>query len=119
MTSINFERVSFFLEQIKEYVELQWIGTFNINEIHELKDLDYDYIFCFSSRIYNMLHGQSLPVIHINFFVDSSDVEKLLTYGFSTRKHRFPAARFVSEIGGKSEAEMEAYLKENYGDHFV
>ncbi|WP_367568440.1 helix-turn-helix domain-containing protein [Lacrimispora sp.] len=119
MTSINFERVSFFLELIKEYVELQWMGTLNINEIHELKDLDYDYIFCFSSRIYNMLHGQNLPVIHINFFVGSSDVEKLLTYGFSTRKHRFPAARFVSEIGGKSEAEMEAYLKENYGDHFV
>ncbi len=119
MTSINFERVSFFLEQTKEYVELQWMGTLNINEIHKLKDMDYDYIFCFSSRIFNILHSQNLPVIRMNFFVDSSDMKTLLTHGFSTRKHRFLTASFVSEIGGKSEPEMEAYLKENYGDYFV
>ncbi len=119
MTSINFERVSFFLEQIKEYVELQWMGTLNINEIHRLKDLDYDYIFCFSSRIFNILHAHNLPVIRMNFFVDNSDMKTLLANGFSTRKHRFLTTSFVSEIGGKSESEMEAYLKENYGDYFV
>lgn len=119
MTSINFERVSFFLEQTKEYVELQWMGTLNINEIHKLKGMDYDYIFCFSSRIFNLLNSQDLPVIRMNFFVDSSDMETLLARGFSTRKHRFLTASFVSEIGGKSEPEIEAYLKENYGDYFV
>ena len=34
MTSINFERVSFFLEQLREHISFQWISTLNINEIH-------------------------------------------------------------------------------------
>ncbi len=55
----------------------------------------------------------------MNFFVDSSDMKTLLANGFSTRKHRFLTTSFVSEIGGKSESEIEAYLKENYGDYFV
>lgn len=119
MTSINFERVSFFLEQLREYVSFQWVGTLNINEIYKLTDLEYDYIFCFSSRIFNILTDKKLPVIRMNFFLDSSDIEGLGTYGFSTLKHRFLTAGFVAEIAGKSEMEMEAYLKENYSDYFV
>lgn len=119
MTSINFERVSFFLEQLREHVSLQWMETLNINEIHRLKSLEYDHIFCFSSRIYNLLNHQGLPVIRMNFFVDDSDIQLLLSYGFSTLKHRFLTAGFVAEIAGKNESEMEAYLKEHYSDYFI
>ncbi len=119
MTSINFERVSFFLEQIREHVALEWMGTLNINEIHKLEELEYDYILCFSSRIYNLLHAQNLPVLRMNFFVEDKDIELLLKHGFSTLKHRFLASSFVLEIAGKDEGEVVEYLKENYGDYFV
>lgn len=119
VTSINFERVSFFLEQIGEYVALEWVGTLNINEIHKLDELEYDCIFCFSSRIFNILSAQNLSVIRINFFVDDSDIDLLLSQGFTTLKHRFLTSGFVSEIAGKSETEIECYLKENYGDYFI
>lgn len=119
VTSINFERVSFFLEQIREHVALEWMGTLNINEIHKLEEMDYDYILCFSSRIYNLLNAQSLPVLRMNFFVEDSDIELLLKHGFSTQKHRFLISSFVMEIAGKSEGEIVEYLKENYGDYFV
>lgn len=119
MTSINFERVSFFLELLGEYVAFRWIGTLNINEIHKLEELDYDHIFCFSSRIFNILSAQDLPVIRINFFVDNSDIDRLLGYGFTTLKHRFLTAGFVSEIAGKPEGELADYLKQQYPDYFV
>ena len=119
VTSINFERVSFFLEQIREYVALEWKGTFNINEIHRLEELEYDCIFCFSSRIFNILNAQNLPVIRLNFFVSQDDIDRLLARGFSTLKHRFLASSFVLELAGKSEREIVEYLKEQYGDYFV
>lgn len=119
VTSINFERVSFFLEQIREYVALEWKGTFNINEIHRLEELEYDCIFCFSSRIYNILSAQNLPVIRLNFFVSQEDIDRLLARGFSTLKHRFLTSSFVLELAGKSEREIVEYLKEQYGDYFV
>lgn len=119
VTSINFERVSFFLEQIREHVALEWMGTLNINEIHLLEELEYDCIFCFSSRIYNILSAQDLPVIRLNFFVGREDIDLLLQRGFSTLKHRFLASGFVLELAGKSQREMVEYLKEQYGDYFV
>ena len=119
VTSINFERTSFFLEQLREYVSIQWIGTFNINEIYKLAELDYDYIFCFSTRIFNILSAQNLPVIRMNFFVTSSDVRRLIDYGFTTRKNRFLTSSFVLEIAGKSEQEIADYLSRHYSDYFV
>lgn len=119
VTSISFERVSFFLEQIREFVSLQCEETLNINEIHRLNDLDYDYIFCFSSRIYNILNAQNLPVIRINFFVEGHDIDRLLLYGFTTLKHRFLASAFALELSGKNDEEIVEYLKVNYGDYFV
>ena len=38
MTSINFERISFFLEQLREYVAFQWVETLNL--FLENKDID-------------------------------------------------------------------------------
>ena len=119
MTSISFERVSFFLEQLREYVNLMWIGTLNINEIHKLEELEYDYIFCFSARICNILHAQNLPVLRLNFFVDDSDIKLLLQHGFTTLRHRFLASSFALEIAGKNDRELVDYLKEHYEDYFV
>ena len=119
ITSINFERVSFFLEQLKDRITVQWIGTLNINELHILEQMDYDYIICFSSRIFNILNSAGLPVIHLNFFVTDEDIDNLLRLGFSRLRHRFPVASFALEIAGKSEEELVHYLKEHYGDYFV
>ena len=119
VTSINFERVSFFLEQIRDKVNLKWTGTLNINEIHRLNAMDYDYIFCFSTRIYNLLHKKNFPVIKINFFVTPEDVESLLNLGFTTLKHRFHTTSFVLELAGKSQEEMIRYLTTQYSDYFM
>ena len=119
MTSINFERVSFFLEQLREHISFQWISTLNINEIHQLEQLEYDYIFCFSTRIYNILHNRKLPVIRMNFFVKDTDINPLLEKGFSPQTHRFLTSSFVVEAAGKSEGELTRFLREQYGDYFV
>lgn len=119
MTSINFERVSFFLEQLRERVAFQWIGTYNINEIYKLGEIEYDYIFCFSVRIFNILSSHRLPVIRVGFFLDDYDIQHLLACGFTVLRHRFLASDFVLEIAGKSEEEIVTYLTESYGDYFV
>lgn len=119
MTSINFERISFFLEQLREHISFQWISTLNINEIHQLEQLEYDYIFCFSTRIYNILHNRKLPVIRMNFFVKDTDIDHLLEKGFSPQTQRFLTSSFVVEAAGKSEGELTRFLREQYGDYFV
>ncbi len=119
MTSINFERVSFFLEQLREHVAFEWVNTLNINEIHQLEYLDYDYIFCFSTRIYNILYGRRLPVIRLNFFIKNTDIQLLIRNGFTPQTHRFLTDNFVAEISGKTKAELTLFLKSQYGDYFV
>lgn len=119
MTSINFERISYFLEQLRDRVSIQWMGTFNINELHMLDQIDYDYILCFSARILNILNAAHLPVIRLNFFVSDSDIDILLRHGFPLLRHRCLASSFALEIAGKNEAELVDYLKEQYGDYFV
>ena len=85
MTSINFERISFFLEQLREYIAFQWVETLNLNEIHRLNDLSYDCIFCFSTRIFNILNSRELPVIRVNFFLENKDIDRLLKLDFLPR----------------------------------
>lgn len=119
VTSVNFERISFFLEQIREKVNLQCVGTLNINEIHQLSAMEYDYVFCFSTRMYNLLKARNKPVVRLSFFVTQADIDHLISLGFTTLKHRFQTSSFVLELAEKSEAEMVTYLKENYPDYFV
>lgn len=119
ITSINFERISFFLEQLRDQVAFSWVGTFNINEIHRLEELYYHQILCFSFRIYNILSARNLPVIRVNFFLEDSDIEHLLARGFNPIRHRFLAGNFVMELAGKGEEEIVEYLTEHYGDHFM
>ena len=119
VTSVNFERISFFLEQVREKVNLQCMGVFNINEIHQLDHVEYDYIFCLSTRIYNLLNASGLPVIRLNFFLTQADIDHLLSLGFTALRHRFQTTSFVLELAGKDETEMAAWLKEHYPDYFV
>ena len=119
LTSINFERISFFLEQIKEHIELECVSTLNISEINLLKNLDYDVVICFSSRIYNILLERGYPAVQINFFVNNHDIDILMSMGFKKLRHRFKATEFTLEIAGMSTIEMEKYLKENYANYFL
>ncbi len=119
MTSINFERISFFLEQLRDRVSIRWMGTFNINELHMLDQIDYDYILCFSARILNILNDAGLPVIRMSFFVTDQDISVLLRHGFPLLRHRFPATSFALEVAGRTESELVDYLKQKYGDYFV
>lgn len=119
MTSINFERIGFFLEQLREYVAFQWVESLNLNEMHRLADLSYDYIFCFSTRIFNILNSRNLPVIRMNFFPERKDIDTLLQLGFTAQTHRFYANSFALDLAGKTETEIVAYLKSRFGDYFV
>ena len=119
MTSINFERIAYFLEQLREYIAFQWVETLNLNEIHRLNDLSYDCIFCFSTRIFNILNSRKLPVIRMNFFLESKDIDRLLQMGFTAQTHRFCANSFALDLAGKTETEMVHFLKTRFGDYFV
>ncbi|MCB6342556.1 helix-turn-helix domain-containing protein [Enterocloster lavalensis] len=119
MTNISFERISYFLEQLQEYVSIQWVATLNINDIHKLKELKYDYILTFSARNLNILKSHNLPVIRINFFVTEKDIERLHNYGFRSLNHRFLLTNFISEISGKTDTEIGKQLSESYNEFFV
>ena len=109
MTSINFERISFFLEQLREHISFSVDQHLKYQRDPPVGTAGIRYIFCFSTRIYNILHNRKLPVIRMNFFVKDTDIDHLLEKGFSPQTHRFLTSSFVVEAAGKSEGELTRF----------
>ncbi|MDD6468011.1 MAG: helix-turn-helix domain-containing protein [Erysipelotrichaceae bacterium] len=119
VTSISYERISYFITQLKDYVDIVLVDVLDSNDIYQLQQLEYDFILCFSERIYTILKRQKLPALLIHFFLDNDDIEKLLMFGFRRTRKRFFADRFVEELENKNKKEMIEYLKEQYEDYFI
>ena len=118
VTSINFERVSFFLEQIREYVALEWKGP-STSTNPPAGGTEYDCIFCFSSRIPQHFKRPEPAGDPPELLCEPGGHRPSPRPGLLTPKHRFLASSFVLELAGKSEREIVEYLKEQYGDYFV
>ena len=54
----------------------------NLNQREIANEMEYDYIFCLSERIYNILKLEGYPVLQLNYFVTPKDIEKLIMYDF-------------------------------------
>lgn len=119
VTGVPYERVSFFITKLKEYVDVDLVGVLDINAIYRLTEMSYDYIFCFSERIYGILKQLRFPTLLVHFFLENEDIDKLLLFGFRKPRKRFLTSSFVEEIKNMDAKEMEQYLKQQYKDYFI
>lgn len=114
------DKISFFAEILTHHVDITIVDCLNINELHDIHRLDYDFIVVFSNRIAMLLEENGLPCIKLNFYLADSDVHNLLNLGFSASSRRkIPSDRFLADIAGKSVEEIRTLLSEKYGSHFL
>ncbi len=119
VTNISFERMSYFIESLKEYVEFELVGIFDIYEIYKINALSYDYVFAFSDRIYGIITSLGTSAIKLNYFLEQKDIDNLLENGFSTSKRRFVASKIAEEFSKLDASELENLLKTKYSDFYV
>lgn len=119
VTNSSYERIQYFMSQVKEHVEVSFVAMITPSELYRLEDVTYDYIFSLSERIFHILKNQNLPVIQVDYFLNNQDIEKLVLFGFRRIKTKFLTKDFVKRIHNMKESEMEEFLKDTYGDYFI
>lgn len=119
VTNTSFERISYFIDRLKELLEVRIVGIFNINEISELNSISYDWIFTFSDRIQDIMIKNHFQSVKVNFFLTDADIEKILSLGFSKKHYKLLASSFLNRLKSVNDEELESFLCKNYEDIFI
>ncbi|WP_192797129.1 PRD domain-containing protein [Klebsiella aerogenes] len=120
VTNSAAEKVSFFIASLKSYVEVSETATINIHEISRLMDFSHHLTIVFSNRISMLLDQQGIPHLKLNYYLQHTDIEKLLACGLSSNLNRkISADTFINDIRNISQAELPRYLRLKYGSHFL
>ncbi|MCL2567168.1 MAG: helix-turn-helix domain-containing protein [Alphaproteobacteria bacterium] len=119
LSNTTSEHIAFFVESLANLVEVDFVGYYNIHELDAVKDVNFDFIITVSERTYNIVRSMNLPSIQVNFFLEDADIERLLKNGFSLKRHRCLAEKFLLEIEDKSTEDIKKILADKYGDIFI
>lgn len=120
VTGIPFERLSFFQQQLTEYFNFTIVSLLNLNSLSLIDTLNYDYIITFSERTYNIVKSKYKHTILTNFFIDSTEAEKLSIYGIKKKKTKLNTKKLLDTINNiSSQSEKEQYLKDTYPEIFI
>lgn len=120
ITNSSSEKVHYFEESLKRYVEFEIVGYATINELHKLERFDYDQVIVFSSRIQMLLLQNGFPSVRLNYYIESEDVKRLIDVGFASNHNTKLVARELAEkTAGKTTEEIVQLLKDDYEDYFL
>jgi transcriptional antiterminator len=121
ITNSSVEKVNFFLESLKHYVDFKMVSYLTINELYKLKSLEFDFILTFSNRITVLLKELGWESIKLNFYLNTEDFKKLIDQGFpSNRNRKFSAEDFVEKLASReSKTEKVDFLRSNYSEYFL
>jgi len=120
ITNSSSEKVHYFEEKLKQFIEFEIVDYATINELHKLEDINYDKIIVFSSRIQALLLEHDYESIRLNFYVKSEDIKALLDNGFtSNQSTKLSTEDIIKELNEKTEQEAILFLKTVYRDYFL
>lgn len=114
------EKLEYFIETLKEYIDFKIIAILDINELYQIKNLSYHYIITLSDRTSLVLEKLGYSYVRLHFFLTDSDIVLLKSLGFPTKASKFIAHNLIGQIfSNHSEKSAEEYLFEHYGDYFI
>lgn len=120
ITNSSAEKVDYFEEKLKQFVEFEIVEYATLNELHKLDTIEYDDIIVFSSRIQTVLRDLGYTSLRIPFYLKFEDVKRLIEAGFTSNQNaKLIAREVIEELDGKSQNEKVEYLKGTYGDYFL
>lgn len=113
------EKIDFFIERLKIYVEFDLIKIISIDNLKILQTLDFDNLITFSNRIKLLLKEMDMESIKLSFYLDFKDIEKLINNGFSRTNRKILANELSEKLENKTKEEIEKILKDNFSEYFV
>lgn len=119
VTNVGFERVAYFIEKLKEYIEFEHVGTIDVNELNALNTMSYDLILSFSKRTQSILKKLGYDALLLKFFLENQDILALYDAGCSSSKRRLLASDIVEVLSTKSKEDQIAYLTSKYDSFFL
>lgn len=121
ITNSSVEKVNFFLENLKHYVDFEMVSYLTINELYKLDALAFDYILTFSNRITILLKELGWKSLKLNFYLNNEDFKELIDNGFaSNRNKKFSAEAFIETLSTQNtQKEKIDFLRENYSEYFL
>lgn len=119
VSNVSFERIRFFIEQLSNVVDFEFVRTVDINEIELLNSIEHDILITFSNRISTVLEKNGFKPIKLNFFISNDDILSLLDLGLTTASRRLIASDIASELEQLSKEEITNNLKRLYPEIFI
>lgn len=120
ITNSSSEKINFFVEELKKYVDFELLDYLTLNELQQLENLKYDAVITFSSRITTVMEKQGYDVIRMPFYLEESHAKLLYDYGFPSNCQRKLLKKvFIEEIKGKTDEELDAFLSDTYDQYFI
>lgn len=120
VTNSAFEKVDFFIDNLKFHLDVDICDSINIHEREKLSDLNYHLVITFSNRISMLLQQMNINHVKVNYHLNEEDINNLLRNGFSSNLNRkIRADKFVEQIQGKTNEEIMDMLKLQYSKYFI
>ena len=119
VTNVSNERIEYFIEMLRRYVEIELVKILSISEVKYLDNYNYDDIIVISRRNEEIVRKNGHSVTKLNFFINQSDIDSLFDKGYSSSKRRLLAKEIVDKLIGLSEMDMLELLQSEYADYFI
>lgn len=119
VTNTSSERSRFFISALEDLVEFELVAIISIQEILQLKMMQYHHIITLSERTSVLLNEQGLECLRLEFFLTTKDLLHLLKAGFSPARKRLSAAMLAKQTAGRSEKAIQELLLQHYSTYVI
>lgn len=115
------EKIDFFVESLKAHFDVQSVGYFTINELHQLEALQFDEILTFSNRVRVVLQDLGYVSRKVPFYLTEETLKDLEQAGFYTSHNsKLRALDVVRELDAFLTLEEKTrYLLDQHPSHFI
>jgi hypothetical protein len=120
VTNSSIEKANFFSSNLIHFLDIKIIKTLHINELHELNNLEYDFIITFSNRLASLIQDYGFQCIKLQYYFKDEDINRLLKLGFSSSSRRkIITDDFIKEIEKRPIKDLKEFLINHYPSHFL
>lgn len=115
------EKINYFVESMKSHFDVEMVGYFTINELHQLKLLDFDEILTFSYRVSLLLQELEHNSRKVPFYLEKDSLLELEKAGYvSSHNSKIKALDLARELDALLTLEEKTrYLLQNYSNQFI
>ncbi|MFP3845988.1 BglG family transcription antiterminator [Priestia filamentosa] len=120
VTNSSIEKAKFFASNLIHFLDIKVVKTLHINELHELNELQYDFVITFSNRLATLIQEAGFQCIKLEYYFKHKDIDKLLELGFSSSSRRkILTEDFIKKIINRPEQDLKEFLINHYPSHFL